>query len=342
MSKVKVGVIGLKIGRGHAICYNDYIADAELTAIAERAGVTVGYFGRVKSEDFCDNIGVKRYEEGMDMIRNEQLDALSLCVSPKYRIQLLEEAAKRGMAILMEKPMSCSSQDAQKILDIINKYNVLFMMEYPFRYFPAMVELKKIVDSGILGDIISVSSHLQTDYNPPRNHWMWDPQDGNGLLNEYVTHAFDNINYICGKPVSVYAVGRDYKGQSDMEDSAVMTFKYENGVTVMLNAGGYSTQAFKNPTYIHVYGTKGEARVTGSDWMYTDLMYAANESKAPWKISFAPPERFELMEYNLRHFVECVKERKKPSCGFEDGLTAVKMAEAVRESCRTGLPQVVR
>jgi predicted dehydrogenase len=332
--KLRIGVVGLGIGRHQLNCFLDDDR-VKVTAIAENA-IKLRDDGE-NVEKFVAGMGAKLYRDGVEMINSGDIDAVSLAVTPKHRMVLLEAAAKRKMPVLMEKPMSANLAEAVKMARIIRDSGMFFMMEYPMRYFPQMVELRELIDNGTVGQVLSLNAELQTPWNPPETHWAWDPENGNGLLNEAIIHLYDTANYLCGTPVSVYAVGGHYFGKTNLEDSAILTVRYQDGAVATLNGGGLGTTAMAaEPLSVHVFGRGGEAIVTGRDWLYTTLKYASRTDKEPTTKTVEPPARFKLMGFNTREFARCVIENAPTACGLEAGLLAQCVVDAMKESIRTG------
>lgn len=338
--KLRMGVIGLGIGRGHVECF---LGDerVELAAIGENA-IKLRRDGQL-TEAFVATTGAKLYRDAVEMINSGDIDAVSLAVTPKHRMVLLEAAAKKGLPVLMEKPMAANLEDSIAMARIIRESGIFFMMEYPMRYSPPIVKLRELIDTGVVGPVLSVNAELQTGWNPPEGHWAWDPANGNGLLNEAIIHLYDTANFVCGNPVEVYAVGRHYFGKTNLEDSAVLTIKYENGSVAVLNGGGLGTNAMAaEPMSMHVFGEKGEAIVTGRDWQYKAIQFATRTDKAPTAIAWEVPPRFQLMRYTLHEFVSCVINKQPTACGLDAGLKAQCVVEAMKESIRTGKVATVR
>ncbi len=333
-NKLRVGVVGLGIGRGQVECLLED-ERVQLSAIAENA-IKLRRDGKL-TEEFVASTGAKLYRDAVEMINSGDIEAVSLAVTPKHRLILLEAAAKEGLPVLMEKPMAASLDDAIAMARIIKSSGILFMMEYPMRYSPPMVKLRELIDTGVVGRVLSLNAELQTAWNPPEGHWAWDPANGNGLLNEGIIHLYDSANFLCGTPVEVYAVGGHYFGKTKLEDSAVLTIKYENGSVAVLNGGGLGTAAMAaEPMSIHVFGANGEAYVTGRDWQYKAIDFASRVDSKPTNIIWDTPPRFQLMKYNLHEFVSCVISKKPTTCGLKAGLQAQCVVDAMKESIRIG------
>ena len=334
---VKLGVVGVRmLGQWQVECV-DNLADAEVTAVADNAETfhVVGR-GETSLEQYADSIGAAAYSDGVAMIENADVDAVSLCVSPKWREPLVVAAAKRGLPVVMEKPMAWDTAQGEKLARIAADAGITLMMEYPLRYFPAMEKLKSLLDNGPLGRPLSVTGELQACFMYPKDHWTWDPKNGNGFLNESITHLYDTLCFICGTPVNVYAKGRSYKGVSDMADAALVMIEFENGSYAAANGGAIGTTSFQTPMYVHVFAENGEARVTGPDWMYNKIEWATTDDKEMRVEEFSLPDRRQIMLYSLGHFTECARDGAAPSCDAEDGLNCMRIVDGLRESIATG------
>jgi predicted dehydrogenase len=132
--KLRVGVVGLGIGRGHVECF---LQDerVQLAAVGENA-LKLRRDGQL-TEAFAASVGAKLYPDAVAMIESGDIDAVSLAVTPKHRMVLLEAAARRGLPVLMEKPMAATWEDSLAMARIVRRAGILFMMEYPMRYCPS-------------------------------------------------------------------------------------------------------------------------------------------------------------------------------------------------------------
>lgn len=334
--ELKIGIVGLNLGQWQieTIAQLDGARVAAVTDNAPQIRVPEG--GPMTVANYAATIDAIPYSDGVEMMEEADLHAVSLCVSPKHREPLLVAAAGRKLPVLMEKPMACCVAQAERVARIVEDAGIIFMMEYPLRFFPAMRRLKALLDAGPLGKPLSVTGELQACHKPGKDHWLWDPANGNGFLNECTTHLYDTLCFLCGKPRKVYASGRNYRGASDLEDSAVITIEFENGSYAAANGGGLGTSAFGVPMFVHLYAENGEALVTGSNWMYDRIAWALAGDSEKTVEEFDLPPRRQIMRYNLEHFIQCVRDDATPSCGAEDGLNAQRIVEALKESIAAG------
>jgi predicted dehydrogenase len=206
------------------------------------------------------------------------------------------------------------------------------MPEFPLRYFPPIVELKKQLE-GPLGTPYVVNADLQMAWIPPEGHWAWDPNNGNGLVNENTCHLIDTLCYLLGEPVSLYAEGRSFTSAGDpLEDAAAIIVRFESGAVASLVGGGMSTNAIDTRTWLNVYTEHGQGLVTGIAHMYDTLSWARRADKEAVTGTWENPPRLQIMRYSLRHFVDSIKSGAAPSCGIDDALRTLAVCMAVHES----------
>ena len=221
--------------------------------------------------------------------------------------------------------------------DIINKANPLHMVEFPLRYFPPIVALKELLDDGPLGQPFVVYSEIVMGQAPATTpeHWMWDPDNGNGAINENTCHVFDTFCYLLGKPVSLRAFGANYQGASPtLPDGVVANIRFESGTVASVTGGALGTNHLRTPTWLDVYAEKGQALVTGIDHMYDTLTWETfDDSGDPTREHWPnPPLRTLIMRYAIEEFVNSVRTGTQPACDADAGLKAL----AVNESMATG------
>lgn len=343
-SPVRIAVVGLGLGKRTVTIMDRLVKDGvvELVAVAENAPRG---FGEQSWEDFVRGYGAKPYSDGIEMIATEDLDAICLCVSPKWRIPLVEAAAKKGLHISMEKPMATTLEQADRILAATRESGVQLMMEFPMRFLPPVVELKRLLDSGELGKPFLLNGDYVMLGPMPSTHWMWDPSNGNSPLNENTCHLFDTACHIMGTPVELMAYGGNYLGNgAPLPDCAAITVKFADGGIASLAGGAVSSRVQQTPMWLNVHTTNGQAVLTGGKHTYTRLEWSPRSAKVGDQSAISSRDwdyPFDLIEPNLRAFAEAVRDGRPVPCTGEDGRKTLAMTLAALESIRTGRPVAV-
>jgi predicted dehydrogenase len=345
--KLRVGIIGLGIGARHASSYA-LLPNVEIVAMADPAPNRLG----TSVEAFCAHYGAKAYSDGLAMIQNEQLDAVSICTQPKLHKEFTEAAAAKGLQILMEKPMAGTSEDCDAMVAACNRAGVQLHMEFPMRELPPMIELKRIIDSGVIGRPFMVSCDYVSGLRTP-NHWIWDMGDGSSPVNENTCHGIDSVRFLLGDIDRIYAEADNYIGQgAPVPDAAAFTMHHANGAISTLVGGACATNELETPLRISLFATEGQAVVDGTRHTFHRLTWAKRGGETvshDWGVSpsFAemarnPFSRYPLLEPAIKKFVDNALAGRAPSSTADDGRKNVRICLAVLESARTHQPVDMR
>jgi predicted dehydrogenase len=329
MDQVKVAVIGLGFGQFHVRTLA-HVDDARLVAIADKVGNVPGGL-----DTYAARYGAKGYTDSTAMFEQEDLDAVVIATSPKYRAEIIEQAASRGVAMFIEKPWATNLAHARELAERCQKHNATVMVGFSFRFHPAIVKLRELMD-GELGSARMLNGEYVFDFLPPADGWLWDPENGNGLFNENSCHLFDAVCYLMGRPISVMAEAVNFAGRPS-EEAAAIAIKFEGGAIAGLTVGGYGANAFWDYPRIDITTENGQARLKGQHHMWESLSWALRDADIVQSMT-QPPEILGTTRYThaMTYFLNCVKNGEPPSGTIDDGVVAVAIAEAVYESARTG------
>ena len=335
MNKFRIGVIGLGFGQHHVRTLAN-MPEAELVAVADRhPDLPAGL------EGFAAAYGAAAYRDGIEMIEREELDAVSICTSPRTRAPLLEAAAEAGLPIFVEKPWATDLAHAQKLAELCRSLEATVMVAFSFRFHPAIVSLRTLMD-GELGEGWLLNGQYVFSWVPPAESWLWDPENGNGFFNENSCHLFDAVCYLLGRPVSVMAQATNPMG-APSENAAAITIRFADGAIAALTVGGVGVGAVRQFPRIEVVTANGQARLSGREHIWERLEWATRDDENVHSL-LRSPEALGNTRYThaFQHFFQCLRSGQHPSVGPEDGVQSVALAMAVYESARTGVTVRVR
>jgi predicted dehydrogenase len=326
MREIRFGVIGLGFGRHHVKTLAN-MDGVRLVAVADQL---------VDDLETCfQKYGTRTYRNGLELLEREELDAVSLCVSPRWRLPLIEKAAQMGIPMFVEKPWAANLAQAHHLAQLCERHHAVVMTGFSFRYLPAIVKLRALMD-GELGSGCLLNGEYVFDWLPPNDHWLWDVNNGNGYFNENSCHLFDAVCCLLGDPVSVMAEGAIFQGSPSAEVGAI-TLRFSNGAIAALTVGGLGVPAFRNFPRIDLVTANGQAHLSGREHMWASLTWAVRANNVTQTFS-TEPELLENTRYThaLRHFLNCLRSGALPDSGVSDGIRAVALAEAVYESASSG------
>ena len=239
MKKIRFAVIGCgHIGKRHAEMISRDTG-AELVALCDT---------RPESELGIDGYAVPFFG-GMEELFNSNIpfDVLNICTPNGLHAPMALEAMEAGYHVVIEKPMSITVADAEKIVFFALQYRKQAFCVMQNRYSPPSAWIKELVTSGRLGKIYMVQLHCYWNrderyYLPGGWHGTSD-LDGGTLFTQF-SHFIDIMYWLFGDITDIHARFADFNhmGLTVFEDSGVVNFRFvESGGIGSLN---YSTSAW--------------------------------------------------------------------------------------------------
>jgi predicted dehydrogenase len=145
-----------------------------------------------------------------DLLRSPEVDVVHITTPNRFHCEMALGALKAGKHCVCEKPLAMNTAETARILKLAKSTGTVFAVNYNIRFYPAVLQLRKLVERGELGEIIHVNgSYMQdwlfkeTDYN-----WRLLPQEGGKLraVADIGTHWMDTVCSIMGARItSVFA-----------------------------------------------------------------------------------------------------------------------------------------
>lgn len=312
---MRIGVIGIGImGEYHTRVYReiaDRIPDVQFTGVADIDKNRIHAIAKkYMTECHTD------YKE----LLNCGVDAVSICVPTRLHKKVAIDVMDKGIrAILIEKPISDNIDDALDIVRFARDKGVILTVGHVERFNPAVLLMKKIIDSGRLGRVVSVSAK-RVGPGPPR-------YKDTGVIVDLAVHDLDIICYLyCACPTHIYAVAGD--GTNGLEDRASIMLKFDGQRAGFLETNWLTSHKTRT---LDIVGLEAVAHL---DYINQTITISEHEKDEEIKFSKQEP----LMN-ELSHFINAVRGNETPLVTGEDGIQALRLALASVESYRTGSVQ---
>lgn len=228
MKKLRVGVIGCgRISVMHLVPAN-YLEEAELVCCCD--------IKEDRAKATAEKYGIKAYTDYIEMLDNEKLDAVHICLPHYLHTKVACDAFRRGVNVLSEKPMDVDYASAENAVKVAKECGVLYGVIFQCRYNKAQQFVKSLVGEGKkLGKIISARSTLtwtRSDDYYSKSDWKgtWD-KEGGGVIIDQAIHSMDLVNWFIDDEVESISVGMENRGHKKVfvEDSAEGLIKYKGG-----------------------------------------------------------------------------------------------------------------
>jgi predicted dehydrogenase len=189
----------------------DYSEQAEMVGLCDsNAGRLRLALETVQEKDNLDLPGYSA-EEFDRMVAENKPDCVIVTSMDRTHDRYICRAMELGCDVITEKPMTIDSERCQRILDTRKKTGKKCRVTFNYRYSPPRSQVKDLLMSGIIGEVLSVDFHWMLDTSHGADYFRrWHRTKGNsgGLMVHKATHHFDLVNWwISSVPKTVYAVG---------------------------------------------------------------------------------------------------------------------------------------
>lgn len=276
MSKLRIGVIGLGIGRHHISEYRTH-PEAEVVAVAGTDSQRVS--------EAAKELGVPRsYTNVEEMIEKEELNVVSVCSPNKFHAEHTCLALDAGAHVLCEKPMAVNVKDAQKMRDTAQRAKRRLMINYSYRFTPEVFALKKEMECGTLGEVYYGRTLWHRRRGAPgletgsfggtgggRGVWFLNKElAGGGPLIDLGVHRIDLAMWLMGYPEVESVFGRTFNKLAlprakecgvdyTVEDMAVGLINFKNGASLSVEASWLGNIKREEWMETRLWGTEGGA-----------------------------------------------------------------------------------
>lgn len=258
------------------------------------------------------------------------LDAIIVTSENVHHRAMTEAAAKAGLWVLCEKPLATTVADAQAMIAACEKAGVGLGTAFPCRYVTSMIEVKKQIESGALGDLYAAAC---TNNGKFPGGWFADPKlSGGGAVMDHTVHVADALRWLTGKEFTkVYCeCGNLMKRGAKVDDVGSLHLEMEGGVIVSHVASWDRAASF--PTWgdvtMQLIGSKGVIEVDAFNQKLD--VYSDAAVRAEWAF-WGDNADMGLID----DFVSAVRDRRAPSVAGLDGLRAVEVTVAAYTSAKS-------
>ncbi len=318
--KLKVGIIGTGwIAEAHIESLKQ-MEDVEIVAGADLIpGKAEKFFKRYGVE------GVRCYPSHKEMLDNEELDAVSVCTYNRQHAEPTIYALDKGVNVLLEKPMCVTTEEAVEIIRAEKRSGKILSVGFQPRMDNNMKMIKKIVESGELGNIYYIQTGGGRRRGIPNSTFIEDKTAGIGALGDIGCYSLDMVLNAIGYPKPLTASGyiSSYFGPNplynnpadaarfNVEDFAAAFVRLEGGIILDFRISW--AMHLNTPGDTVILGTKGALRIPSTEcWngsvggpmtLYHDVAGKQTETVIP----LCGPVKNGLFYQKVRSFLDAVR-----------------------------------
>lgn len=343
VTDVRIGVIGC--GQLGASVHLPALArlagrGARVTAIAEAdpARLRIARALAPQAEAFAD---------WRELLDRADLAGVIVALPNALHAEAAMAAIQRGRGVYLEKPLACSVADAEPVVEAWRAAKVVGMMGFNYRFNPLYQTMRRVVQSGRLGQIVAVRS-VFTTAGRDLPHWKHSRATGGGVLLDLASHHLDLLRWLFEDEIA--EIGANVRSVRSDEDTATVQLRLAGGVL----ADSFFSLASGNQDRWEIHGTDAVLRVDRYHSLDVEITPAGGEFSLPrrwlrqagalagvgyaWRKrrSVAHEPSFELA---LEHFVHALQGGVFSGPSLEDGLRSLAAIEAAERAASTGQVQ---
>lgn len=323
------------------------ISETHLKAALEVEGLNVtGVCGQnaEKVKKLAELAGTRAFPDWEQFLDNARLDIVAIGSPSGLHSEQGMEAARRGIHVLVEKPIDINCRRTDKLIEQCARSGVKLGVFFQDRVAPEIQKMKALVDGGELGKLLLATAHVKW-YRPPEYYsdskWRgtWALDGGGAVINQAI-HTLDTVLHLMGPVKRVFAITRTQFHQMEAEDTAVATFEFQNGAIGTFEA---ATSAFPgHPRRLFITGSEGTVALEHDRITAVDLRGATSESERVEdkgrNLSESSPVVSDVSGHRriIEDFLEALDCGRRPLCDGIEGRRSIELVEAIYQSSRTG------
>lgn len=337
-AKLKWGILGAARVNERLLPAIVEAPNSELVAIASRrlgaAKETVQKYAP------CHAKRVKCYDDMDALIHDTEVQAVYCPMANEEHAAWALKAINAGKHVLIEKPMALTVKDIDAIQAAAKKNKVKVMEGFMYRFHPQHARIKEIVESGLIGDVLSVRASYSFLMRQARMYRInRSMADGGGAMWDIGPYAIHSLRWAMGladgrpaEPVSVIAHAKLNEHGADIVTSGVLDFVPDKQGRARFGHFDISFERSRKSEY-EIIGTKGWVKCHAA-WVFQNdvpvISWALEDGKYAEE-RFASSNHFNL---EIEHFSDCVLNDRAPYLTFDDAKANCKAIDMVLQAIK--------
>ncbi len=322
MDKLKWGILGAARVNERLLPAIIEAPNSQLVAIASRR---VGA-AKATLDKYVSNYDgyVACYDDLNCLITDNNIDAIYCPMANEEHAEWAIKAINAGKHVLIEKPMATKLSDIDAIETAAKKNNVKVMEGFMYRFHPQHVRVAEIINSGVIGDILSVRSSFSFLMREARMYRInRSMADGGGALWDIGPYAIHTLRWGMGmatgkplEPINVIATAKLNDHGADIVTSGILDFGQDANGRARFGQFDISFERSRKSEY-ELIGDKGWLKCH-TVWAFDQdipVISWGNDAGESGEEELKPANHFTL---EIEHFSDCVLNNKTPLLSFDD------------------------
>lgn len=331
---LKIGLIGSGyIGAVHAAAYQR-VSNAQLVAVAD--------INESSGRKIADAFSCNYYQQAEQMLRDEDIQVVDICLPTFLHEQYVELAAKYQKHILCEKPFGLSYESCRRMIQCCEDAGVKLMVAQAARWVPEFSKARQMLEDGVFGKLHMVSSR-RLSQAPAWTTWHKNPDKSGGGLYDLLVHNVDYLTGMFGEVAKVSAIG--WKSESGCWNHVVVQLMFKNGVVAVDEGSLEMTGDYPFSVGLRIVGEMatldyqfaGGQNIESCDTTVNSIiLYEKGQVPRNVEVEEKDPYELEIIDY-----LASISENTSVPISPAESLYVMKVVEAIKESLENGKTVVV-
>lgn len=316
-------IIGVgSIGERHLRCFQ----------ATDRVDLSICELNENLRNEVGDRYNITKRFDNLEAALEQKPDAALIAAPAHLHIPLAQTCAEAGCHLLIEKPLSTSTEGIAELTQFIAKKKLIASVAFVFRAHPVIQAMKKAIDSGTFGKALQVNvisgQHFPT-YRPAyRDIYYNNHAAGGGLIQDGLPHAMNAVEWLVGPTTQIMADAAHLKLEGvEVEDTVnVLTRHGANGEVL----GSFCSNQHQAPneTSINVICENGTVRFEYQRNRWGWL----KEPEDEWEYEEFTIGRDDLFTNQANAFVDAIEGKAEPACTISDAVQTLKTCLTILKS----------
>lgn len=301
MQEIRIGMVGYKfMGKAHSHAYRDAPFFFDLGVKPIRQAICGRNEDGVKAA--VEKFGWNSYETDWKvLIARDDIDLIDIVTPNNNHAEIAIAAAEAGKHVYCEKPLALTLEESRRMLEAVKKNNVIHMVNYNYRFAPAIQYAKKLIDEGKLGKIYHIrANYLQDWIMDPNFPLVWRLEksvSGSGSHGDLAAHLIDLARFLVGefdevsglletfikeRPAVAESSGltgvastTEFK-KVEVDDASIFIARFKNGAIGTFEATRFA-KGNRNANKFEINGEKGSIKWNAENLNELELYLGSDE-----------------------------------------------------------------
>jgi predicted dehydrogenase len=336
---IGVGIVGCNYGRTVLVPAFRHDPRCEVVALAGTDAARTA--GLARAANIARGFG-----GWQALVEEPNVAVVAVAVPPHLQPEIARRALELGKPVFLEKPLAADLPGALLILESVRKSGRPAVVDFNFPELPSWQRAKSILDSGAIGRLQSVVVTWNFENEATRlrvENWKTRGNGGGGLLGNFVSHCFHNLEWLCG-PISGLSARVFALPDREVDGSIALALAFASGAGGSLQMscasflgsghrielyGEDGTLVLSNPTADYFRGFELRLARPGDDALKPVTIEDADEN--PFSDS-----RASAVRRLVRRFVDACENRGTPSPGVTEGYRVQHLIDVAQRAHATG------